>query len=192
WGGDDRGIDFPAGNNDLPFVIPVGSHLTEVVGIAWAIKLRKDPSVALTYLGDGTSSKGDFHEALTFAGQFKAPAIFIIENNHWAISVPREGQAACETLAQKAWGYGAYGLQVDGNDPLAVYKAVSEAVERARKGEGPTVLECKTYRESKKLWNEFKEAALLRDAEAMIQTEIQAYEVTPPPNPLNMFSDNYA
>jgi len=227
WGGDDRGVHFPEGNNDVLFAIPVGSHLTEVVGIAWAIKLRKDPSVALTYLGDGTSSKGDFHEALTFAGQFKAPAIFIIENNHWAISVPREGQAACETLAQKAWGYGAYGLQVDGNDALAVYKAVSEAVERARKGEGPTVLECETYRmghhttaddatryrdsmeletwkkkdpilrfkkylESKKLWDDSKEATLLKDTAAMLQAEIEAYEKTPPPNPLNMFSDNYA
>lgn len=227
WGGDDRGVHFPEENNDMIFSIPVGTHLTQVAGIAWAMRLKKDTSVALTYLGDGTSSKGDFHEALTFVGQFKAPAIYIIENNHWAISVPREGQAACQTLAQKAWGYGAYGLQVDGNDALAVYKAVSDAVDRARRGEGPSVLECETYRmghhttaddatryrtsdeietwkkkdpvlrfkkylESKKIWDETKEAALLKSAEAMIQEEIEAYETTPPPNPLNMFSDNYA
>lgn len=227
WGGDDRGVNFPAGNNDLPFVIPVGTHLTQVVGIAWAIKLRKDPSVALTYLGDGASSKGDFHEALTFAGHFKIPAIFLIDNNHWAISVPREGQAASETLAQKAWGYGAFGLQVDGNDALAVHTAVTEAVERARKGGGPTVLECETYRmghhttaddatryrnaeeleswkkkdpilrfkrylESKKLWDDAKETALLKTAEAMVRGEIEAYEKMPPPNPLDMFSNNYA
>ncbi len=227
WGGDDRGVKFPEGNNDMIFSIPVGTHLTQVAGLAWGAKLRKDPSVALTYLGDGTSSKGDFHEALTFAGQFKLPAIYIIENNHWAISVPRERQSASKTLAQKAWGYGAFGLQVDGNDALAVHRAVSEAVARARRGEGPSVLECETYRlghhttaddasryrspeeveawrkkdpvlrlklylQAKKLWDEAQESSLLREAEAMVQEEIAAYESTPPPNPLNMFADNYA
>jgi len=145
WGGDDRGVKFPEGNNDMIFSIPVGTHLTQVAGLAWACKLRKDGGVAMAYLGDGTSSKGDFHEALTFAGQFKLPVIYIIENNQWAISVPRSKQSASKTLAQKAGGYGVYGLQVDGNDALAVYKAASEAVARAREGH-PTVLECETYR----------------------------------------------
>lgn len=146
WAGDDRGTHFPDGNNDMIFSIPVGTHLTQVMGLAWGEKLKKTKGVAMTYLGDGTSSKGDLHEALTFAGQFKLPAVYIIENNHWAISVPRSRQAASQTLAQKAWGYGVRGLQVDGNDALAVYKAAAEAVALARAGAGPTLLECETYR----------------------------------------------
>lgn len=146
WAGDDRGTHFPDGNKDMIFSIPVGTHLTQVMGLAWGEKFKKTKGVALTYLGDGTSSKGDLHEALTFAGQFKLPAIYIIENNHWAISVPRSRQSASQTLAQKAWGYGVAGLQVDGNDPLAVYAATAEAVARARAGEGPTLIECETYR----------------------------------------------
>ncbi len=146
WAGDDRGTRFPEGNNDMIFSIPVGTHLTQVAGLAWGQKLKGKGGVALTYCGDGTSSKGDLHEALTFAGQFKLPAIYVIENNGWAISVPRSRQAASQTLAQKAWGYGVRGLQVDGNDALAVYAATVEAVARARKGEGATVIECETYR----------------------------------------------
>jgi pyruvate dehydrogenase E1 component alpha subunit len=148
WAGDDRGTHFPDGNNDMIFSIPVGTHLTQVAGLAWGEKLKGKGGVALTYCGDGTSSKGDLHEALTFAGQFKLPAIYIIENNQWAISVPRKRQAAAETLAQKAWGYGIEGIQVDGNDALAVYKATAAAVERAREGRGPTLIECETYRMS--------------------------------------------
>lgn len=148
WAGDDRGTHFPDGNKDMMFSIPVGTHLTQVTGLAWGEKFKGKGGVALTYCGDGTSSKGDLHEALTFAGQFKLPIVYIIENNGWAISVPRRRQAASQTLAQKAWGYGVKGLQVDGNDALAVYKAMSEAVARARKGEGPTLLECETYRMS--------------------------------------------
>jgi len=146
WAGDDRGTHFPEGNNDMIFSIPVGTHLTQVAGLAWGQKLKGQGGVAMTYCGDGTSSKGDLHEALTFAGQFKLPAIYIIENNGWAISVPRKRQAASQTLAQKAWGYGVHGIQVDGNDALAVYAATAEAVARARKGEGPTLIECETYR----------------------------------------------
>ncbi|MBI2789178.1 MAG: pyruvate dehydrogenase (acetyl-transferring) E1 component subunit alpha [Elusimicrobia bacterium] len=146
WAGDDRGTHFPEGNNDMIFSIPVGTHLTQVAGLAWGQKLKGQGGVAMTYCGDGTSSKGDLHEALTFAGQFKLPAIYIIENNGWAISVPRKRQAASQTLAQKAWGYGVHGVQVDGNDALAVYAATAEAVARARKGEGATLIECETYR----------------------------------------------
>ena len=148
WAGDDRGTHFPEGNNDMIFSIPVGTHLTQVAGLAWGQKFAGKGGVALTYCGDGTSSKGDLHEALTFAGQFKLPAIYIIENNGWAISVPRKRQAASQTLAQKAWGYGVHGLQVDGNDALAVYAATIEAVARARRGDGPTLIECETYRMS--------------------------------------------
>ncbi|MEK7233365.1 MAG: thiamine pyrophosphate-dependent dehydrogenase E1 component subunit alpha [Elusimicrobiota bacterium] len=146
WAGDDRGTQFPDGNCDMIFSIPVGTHLTQVAGLAWGQKLKGRSGVALTYCGDGTSSKGDLHEALTFAGQFKLPLICIIENNGWAISAPRKRQAASQTLAQKAWGYGVHGLQVDGNDALAVYAATVEAVARARKGGGATLIECETYR----------------------------------------------
>lgn len=146
WAGDDRGTHFPEGNNDMIFSIPVGTHLTQVAGLAWGQKFKGKGGVAMTYCGDGTSSKGDLHEALTFAGQFKLPAIYIIENNGWAISVPRKRQAASQTLAQKAWGYGVHGVQVDGNDALAVYAAAAEAVARARKGDGATLIECETYR----------------------------------------------
>ena len=146
WAGDDRGTHFPDGNNDMIFSIPVGTHLTQVAGLAWGQKFKGQGGVAMTYCGDGTSSKGDLHEALTFAGQFKLPAIYIIENNGWAIYVPRKRQAASQTLAQKAWGYGVHGIQVDGNDALAVYSATKSAVARARKGDGATLIECETYR----------------------------------------------
>ncbi|MBI2362271.1 MAG: pyruvate dehydrogenase (acetyl-transferring) E1 component subunit alpha, partial [Elusimicrobia bacterium] len=126
--------------------IPVGSHVTQAAGLAWGEKLKKTGALALCWLGDGASSKGDFHEALPFAGVHKLPLVMLIENNQWAISLPRAQQCAAETLAQKAWGYGAHGIQVDGNDALAVYKAVSEAVERGRRGGGPSVVECLTYR----------------------------------------------
>ena len=226
WAGDDRGTHFPDGNSDMIFSIPVGTHLTQVMGLAWGEKLKKTGGVALGYCGDGTSSKGDLHEALTFAGQFKLPAIYIIENNGWAISVPRSRQAACETLAQKAWGYGVAGIQVDGNDPIAVYKATTDAVARARKGDGPTLIECETYRMghhttaddatryrsdkivdswkkkdplsrmkkfifARKLWNETKEKALAVETKKWIDGEVAAYENFPPPNPLDMFANNY-
>ncbi len=227
WGGDDRGVRYPESNNDMIFAIPVGSHLTQAMGLAWACKLQKTDHVALTYLGDGSSSKGDFHESLTFAGVMKLPLVFIVENNQWAISVPRAKQCAAQTFAQKALGYGVHGIQVDGNDVLAVYAVVQEAVARARRGDGATIVECETYRmghhttadeasryrkteeveewrrkdpiirlrkhlESLKLWNTDKEMHLRNQAEAMIKTEVEEYEGALPPNPLNMFSDNYA
>lgn len=145
WGGDDRGVHYPKENNDLIFAIPVGSHMTQAAGLAWGAKLQKKDSVSLCWIGDGASSKGDFHEALTFAGVYNLGMIMFIENNQWAISYPRENQCAAKSLAQKAHGYGAYGIQVDGNDPIAVYKAVSDAVQRGRKGT-PSVVECITYR----------------------------------------------
>lgn len=146
WGGDDRGVNYPKENNDLMFSIPVGSHMTQAMGLAWGEKLKGTENVAICWIGDGASSKGDFHEAMTFAGVHKLGLIMFIENNGWAISLSREQQCAAETLAQKGHGYGAYSIQVDGNDPFAVYKAVTEAVARGRTGEGPTVIEATTYR----------------------------------------------
>jgi pyruvate dehydrogenase E1 component alpha subunit len=146
WAGDDRGACFPEGNHDMTFSITVGGHLNLATGLAWAEKLKKNGGVVLAYLGDGASSKGDFHEALTFAGIMKLPVIFVIENNHWAISVSRGAQCAAKTLAQKANGYGVFGLQVDGNDALAVYQSAQMAIARGRAGEGASVLELETYR----------------------------------------------
>jgi pyruvate dehydrogenase E1 component alpha subunit len=132
--------------NDLPNSVPVGSQVLHAVGIAWGIKYRKKKDVAMTFLGDGGTSEGDFHEGMNFAGVYQIPVIVVCQNNQWAISVPRSKQTRAKTLAQKALAYGMPGIQVDGNDVLAVYAAAKEAVDRARAGEGPTMIECETYR----------------------------------------------
>ncbi|MCH7526629.1 MAG: pyruvate dehydrogenase (acetyl-transferring) E1 component subunit alpha [Planctomycetes bacterium] len=146
WGGYEEGCAVPEGINDTPIAVPVATQMPHITGLAWAMKIKGKDDVALGYVGDGGTSEGDFHEALTFAGVFKVPAVFIIVNNQWAISYPRSRQTASKTLAQKALAYGMDGIQVDGNDVLAVYVAASEAVEKARKGGGPTLIEAITYR----------------------------------------------
>jgi pyruvate dehydrogenase E1 component alpha subunit len=130
----------------LPTSIPISTHLPHAVGLAIAAQKLGRDDVAIAYFGDGGTSEGDFHEAMNFAGVYKAPVIFFCQNNGWAISVPRSRQTAAETLAQKAVAYGMAGRRVDGNDVLAVYQVVSEAVTRARRGEGPTLVESLTYR----------------------------------------------
>jgi pyruvate dehydrogenase E1 component alpha subunit len=114
--------------------------------VAWGAKLNGDNVAVLVYLGDGATSKGDFHEGLNFAGVFCLPVVFVCQNNHWAISVPLKRQTAAATLAQKAIAYDFPGIQVDGNDVFAVYKATDEALQRARAGNGPTFIEAVTYR----------------------------------------------
>ena len=146
WMGDERGMQIPKGVNILPVSITVGAHLPHAVGTAMAFSYMKNKNVSVVYFGDGATSEGDFHEALNFAGVFKAPCVFICQNNQWAISVPVKEQTASQTIAQKAIAYGIEGIQVDGNDVFAVYKATSEAVQRARRGEGSTLIECFTYR----------------------------------------------
>ncbi len=130
----------------LPIAVPVGSQMLHAVGIGWAARYRGQDQVALTFFGDGATSEGDFHEAMNFAGVFQVPVIFVCQNNQWAISIPRTRQTRSATIAQKALAYGVPGIQVDGNDVLAVYAAVAEAAARARAGEGPTLVECETYR----------------------------------------------
>lgn len=144
--GYNEGADPGEASRTLPVSIPVGSQIPHAVGLAYAAHYHGRDDVALTFFGDGATSEGDFHEALNFAGVFNTPTIFLCQNNQWAISVPREHQSHTKTLAQKAIAYGMPGLQVDGNDLLAVYAATCEAVERARKGDGPTLIECFTYR----------------------------------------------
>ncbi len=146
YGGDERGMNIPNDINHFPIAVPVATQALHAVGFAWSQKLQKKKAVAVTVFGDGATSKGDFHEAMNFAGVFKVPVVFICQNNQWAISFPRERQSASETLAQKAVGYGFEGMQVDGNDVFAVYESVKKAVEKARKGGGPTFIECFTYR----------------------------------------------
>lgn len=146
WSGDERGSAIPEGQHDFPIAIPVGTHLPHAVGAAWAARFKGDPIAVIAYFGDGATSKGDFHEALNFAGVFRLPVVFICQNNQWAISVPLSRQTASATLAQKAIAYGFNGIQVDGNDVLSVYSATRGAVEKARRGEGPTLIECFTYR----------------------------------------------
>ncbi len=125
---------------------PIGTQIIQAVGAAMAMKIRKEPHVAITYFGDGSTSSNDFHTGMNFAGVYAAPCIFVCENNGWAISVPLEGQTASATMAAKAEAYGMPGVRVDGNDVLAVYAATKQAVERARAGQGPTLIETVTFR----------------------------------------------
>jgi pyruvate dehydrogenase E1 component alpha subunit len=146
YSGDERGLKSPDKLNNFPMTISVGTQTPMATGCAWASKLKKDKSVSIVYFGDGASSKGDFHESLDFAGVFKLPCIYMCENNQFAISLPRKKQTAAETIAQKAIAYGVKGIQVDGNDIFAVYKATKEAIENARSGKGATLIESVTYR----------------------------------------------
>ncbi len=146
WGGDERGNDSSGPPHDFPFCVPVASQAPHAAGVAYALKLRKEPRVAVCLLGDGATSKGDVYEATNFAGVQKLPVVFVVNNNQWAISVPLKLQTACETLAQKAIAAGFPSEQVDGNDVIAVRDAVEQAMARARSGKGPSLIEALTYR----------------------------------------------
>lgn len=146
WKGDHKAFRGEDDNRDLPVAVPVGSQALHGAGIGWAERLKEGDRVALTYFGDGATSQGEVNEAFNFAGVFKANTIFICQNNHWAISTPNNRQTAAETMAQKAIAFGFPGIKVDGNDILAMYAVTKDAVERARKGEGPTLIEAATYR----------------------------------------------
>src|SRR5437016_7756210 len=146
WGGDERGMRGPEEVNMLPIAVPVATQLPHAAGLALAKTFQKENSVVLTSTGDGGTSKGDFHEALNFAGVFHLPIIFAVENNQWAISLKRPRQPASKTIEKKATAYGFDGILVDGNDVIASYEVTKYAVERARRGMGPMLIEFYTYR----------------------------------------------
>jgi len=146
WGGDERGSQFSCESEDLPICVPIASQCLHAAGVAFAFKYRKQPRVAVACIGEGGTSEGDFYEAMNVAGVWNLPVVFVVNNNHWAISVPIDKQTRTQTIAQKAIAAGFDGIQVDGNDILAVRQAVGEALEKARMGKGPTLIEALTYR----------------------------------------------
>src|SRR3954468_16404405 len=146
WRGHPAGWWNPADWNVASICVPIATHVPHAAGLAWGKKLKGEDAVAMAFFGDGATSEGAFHEGVNFAAVMSAPAVFVCNNNGWAISTPVSAQTRAETLADKAKGYGIPGVTVDGLDVLAVYGAAREAVERARAGGGPTLLECVHYR----------------------------------------------
>jgi pyruvate dehydrogenase E1 component alpha subunit len=146
WGGDSRGGKIPEQIRMVDHCTTVGAHLCHAVGMAIAAKIKGEKSMVLSSSGDGSTSEGDFHESLNMAAVFKAPVVFVIQNNHWAISLPVEKQTATKTIAEKACAYGIDSARVDGNDVFAVYKTVQKYADAARKDSKPALIELVTYR----------------------------------------------
>ncbi|MCI0668197.1 MAG: pyruvate dehydrogenase (acetyl-transferring) E1 component subunit alpha [Methylococcaceae bacterium] len=146
WGGNETGMNFEIPRRDFPICIPIASQAPHAVGVGYAIRLRREQRVAVCVLGDGGTSKGDFYEAINAAGVWDLPIVFVVANNQWAISMPRNAQSRAETLAQKAIAAGIAGEQVDGNDVIALYERIEKALIKARNGHGPTLIEALTYR----------------------------------------------
>src|SRR5580698_5611231 len=183
WGGDERGTQYRHTPQDFPFCVPIGSQMPHAAGAAWAMQIKGEARCALACIGDGGTSQGAFYEAINLAGAKSLPLVTVIVNNGWAISVPVAAQTAARTLAQKAVAAGVPALQVDGNDALIVREVVGEAVERARNGGGPTVIEALTYRLSDHTTsddatryrsNEEVEAARARDPITRLRTFLQS------------------
>lgn len=178
WNGDERGLYNEEDIKNFPIAIPVGTHIPHAVGAGWAAHLQGKKQVAVGVFGDGATSKGDFHEAINFAGVFKVNTVLFCQNNQWAISVPREQQTKSETIAQKAIAYGVEGVQVDGNDVIAVHMVMKKALDKARNGGGPTLIEALTYRmgdhstsdDAKKYRNE-KEAQKMKEFDPVERME---------------------
>tara|TARA_R110002124_G_scaffold238470_1_gene403743 strand:- start:88 stop:1194 length:1107 start_codon:yes stop_codon:yes gene_type:complete len=149
WAGDERSMNFPQGtpsHHDFPFSVPIATHIPHAIGVAYAIKLKKQQRVVVAACGDGATSKGDFYEALSSAKVWNLPVVFLVSNNQWAISMPREHQTGAQTIAQKAAAGGIPGEQVDGNDVIATRFVLERALKAARDGEGPSLVEALTYR----------------------------------------------
>jgi pyruvate dehydrogenase E1 component alpha subunit len=167
WGGDERGSAFSVARQDFGNCVPIGNQVCHGAGVAYAMKLRGERRAALCLLGDGATSKGDFYEGMNLAGVWRVPFVMVINNNQWAISVPRSRQTAAETLAQKAVAAGIEGRQVDGNDVIAVRHAVEQALDKARSGGGPCLIEALTYRLGDHTTAD--DASRYRDADAVAQ-----------------------
>ncbi|WP_415905298.1 pyruvate dehydrogenase (acetyl-transferring) E1 component subunit alpha [Neptuniibacter sp. QD48_55] len=146
WGGDERGNASPQMKKDFPNSVPIATQSLHACGVATALKIRNQKQAAVTLIGDGGTSKGDFMESLNIAGVWQLPVVFIINNNQWAISVPRKIQSAAAQLADKAQAAGIPGMQVDGNDVIAMREAVTQALQRAYDGKGATLIEAISYR----------------------------------------------
>jgi pyruvate dehydrogenase E1 component alpha subunit len=144
--GGEHGFYNPREHRVAPICVPIATHLPHAVGLAWAAKIRKEPTSSLSWFGDGATSEGDFHEAMNFASVFKASTVFFCVNNQWAISTPISRQMATPTIAEKATAYGMPSVRIDGFDPLACYRATKEALTRGREGGGPTLIEAYCYR----------------------------------------------
>ncbi len=147
WGGDERGNVFKD-STDFPYSVPVGSQPLHAAGAAFALKYKKQKQAVVSICGDGATSQGDFYEAMNIAGAWKLPVVFVVCNNQWAISVPREAQTGAKTIAQKAIATGFIGEQVDGNDIIAVQHRTAEALRAARESGEPRLLEMVCYRQS--------------------------------------------
>ncbi|MDY0346894.1 MAG: pyruvate dehydrogenase (acetyl-transferring) E1 component subunit alpha [Acholeplasma sp.] len=167
WYGNEAGSHFDDDVKVLPVNVPIGSQISHAAGIAYAAKIQKKDEVVIAYIGDGGTSHGEFHEGLNFGSVLNVPMIVIIQNNQWAISTPRAKATKAETLAQKAIGYGIPGIQVDGNDVLAMYVATLEAIKWIKAGKGPVLIEAITYRigphttsDNPKIYRTDKEVAL--------------------------------
>ena len=146
WRGHPSGWWNPLEWNVASICVPIGTHVPHAAGLAWGKKLKGEPGVAMAFFGDGATSEGAFHEGVNFAAVMQAPLVLVCNNNSWAISTPLSAQTRAETLADKAKGYGIPGVRVDGLDALAVYDAAREAVDRARAGDGPSLIEAVHYR----------------------------------------------
>ncbi len=147
FGGYEEGNVFPGDERTTPLAVIIASQTLHAVGIAYAMQQRGETDTAvLCFFGDGATSEGDFHEAMNFASVWQVPVVFVCLNNQWAISVPREKQMRSRTIAQKALAYEMPGIQVDGNDVLAMHQATAAALKRARSGGGPSLIEAVTYR----------------------------------------------
>jgi pyruvate dehydrogenase E1 component alpha subunit len=146
WGGDERGSAFAGPRGDFANCVPIGTQVCHAAGAAFAFKLRREPRAAVCLFGDGATSRGDVYEGMNVAGVWSLPLVMVVNNNQWAISVPRRLQTAAQTLAQKAIAAGIEGRQVDGNDVIAVRDAMEQALAKARAGGGPTLIEAATYR----------------------------------------------
>jgi pyruvate dehydrogenase E1 component alpha subunit len=146
WRGHPAGWWDPREYRLASIAVPIATHVPHAVGFAWGKRLRGEDTCSLVFFGDGATSEGAFHEGANFAAVMRAPVVLLCNNNYWAISTPLPAQTRAETLADKAVGYGMPGVRVDGGDVLAVYEATTEALARARAGEGPTFIEAVTYR----------------------------------------------